>query len=255
MTPMQVWTIIRWPIALLALAAVANYALPRFVETLPTMVEFDAGGIFEGGPTETETEADLALPAPAPTAEPTLAPPTGPVADGEALPIADLYVNGRAANVVDEELLLTDDAEDSITLAFDLPPGDPSCMTSMTLTMTATSVPADGVQASLFASSLTDAVEIGQNFQVDGDLRQSPTAAAMASPLITAAGPVEMDVLNGYQTYFSLGYPPATPFVVTMQTVTQPPVGDPLAFVSSRAENEQVPVLRWTGDPACPAAQ
>lgn len=247
MTPAKIWTFARWPIAIVALLAVANYAMPRFVATLPTLIEFDASGSILAPETETtETEA----PAPVlPTTQPTLEPPSGEVVDGTAPPTADFFVNDTVADIDTDSLILSDNPGDAIVIAFDLPPGDPQCMSAMTLRLDVQEV-ASTTEIGVYASTVHDAPEVVDNQQVDGDLRA--VASPMATALVEADGPLDLDVLAGYQTYFLQDFPPGTPFVVTIVPTIPVETQGGLRITSSNAENELAPTLTWTGTPGCP---
>ncbi|MEO2107777.1 MAG: hypothetical protein ABGZ36_19330 [Actinomycetota bacterium] len=247
MTVAKIWTIIRWPIAIVALLAVANYAYPRFLDTLDTLVEFDASGSILAPESEsTETELPVST---VPTAVPTLAPPTGPVTDGQAAPIADFYVNDTVADIDGTSLILSDDPADSIVVAFDLPPGDPGCMSSLTLGLSVEDV-LSTTELGIYPSSLIDAANVVDNQQVDGDLKASPSP--MATALVEAEGRLELDVLGGYQSYFLLEHPPGTPFVLTVEPTIDVESQGGVRIVSANAESDASPTLTWVGTPGCP---
>lgn len=249
MTPATVWTVLRWPLAIVGLLALASYAYPRFIETLPTMVEFDASGsILAPEASETASESALADPVPTPAAPATLATPTGPVIDGSATPLADLHVTREAAVVDASRLVLTDDPDDSITVAFPLPPGNPDCFATMTLTMTAAEV-SSPTQVSLFPSTLVEAPGLVNDQQVEGDLAASPQA--MQTALVDQPGPVALDLLAAYPDYFDLGQPPGAPLVMTMVPAVPVDSQGGVAFVASETGPEQAPLLSWTGVPDC----
>ena len=247
MTVAKIWTFVRWPIAIVALLAVAQYAYPRFLDTLPTMFEFDpSGSILDQSTESSESEEPLAL---EPTTAPTLAPPTGPVTDGTAVPIADFYVNDTVADIDNDALILSDDEADSIVIAFDLPPGDPGCMSSMTLDLTIDEV-LSATEIGVYASNLTTAGQVVDNQQVDGDLRA--VATPMATALIESPGRINLNVLAGYQSYFTIGQPPATPFVVTIAPTIPVESQGGLRIDSANLENDNSPALTWLGTPGCP---
>lgn len=248
MTSAQIWTYIRWPIAIVLLAALGNYAYPRFVESLGTLIEFDASGSIlapESETTESETPAEVL-----PTSVPTLAPNTGPVTDGVSTAIADFFVNDTVADVDNESLILSDDPADAIVIAFEIPPGDPGCMSSMSLGLDVAEV-SSTTELGVYASSLSEAATIVDNEQVDDpDLRA--LATPMATALVEQQGRLNLDVLAGFQSYFLQGFPPGTPFVLTIVPTIPVESQGGLRITALDAANEDVPSLSWVGTPGCP---
>ena len=246
----QVWTFLRWPLALLGLLAVVAYALPRLPDALGGMIEFDPSGSILA-PDEGASESEVALDVPvAELAEPTLQPGTGPVTDGSATPIADFSVSETIADIDGETLTLSDDPADAIIIAFDIPPGDPGCMAAVTLNLTASEVNSP-VEVGVFPSTLDDPVAVVDNQLVEDELRATPTPIALA--LVEGEGPVPIDITAGYQEYFLHDFPAGRPLVLTLAATTpvEPPGG--ASFVSANAEDEEeVPTLLWTGTPGCP---
>ena len=247
MTPAKIWTFVRWPIAIVALLALANYAYPRFVDSLGTLIEFDASGSI----LDTATASESALPTAAaiPTTTPTLEPGTGPVTDGVGAPVADFFVNDTVADIDNDALILSDDSADRIIVAFDIPPGDPGCMSAMTLGMTVDEV-LSPVEIGVFASTVGDAADIVDNEQVDGDLRATTTS--MATALVEAPGRLTLDVLAGFQSYFTQDFEPGRPFVLTIAPTVPVESQGGLRMVSSNQEDADAPSLSWVGTPGCP---
>ncbi|CAN5286690.1 hypothetical protein BH23ACT9_BH23ACT9_31070 [soil metagenome] len=249
MTFTQVWSILRWPLAILGLLAVANYALGNLADAAGGMIEFDASGSILA-PEEEATEGEdlLAdLPEPAPIA--TLAPGTGPVTDGAATPLADFHVNNTVADIVNDSLVLTDNPGDSIVVAFEIPEGDPGCMSVVTMTMTAEDV-RSATEVGVFASTLDDPLQTVNNQQVDGDLRATGTPMAVA--LIESPGAITFDLTAGFQSYFTQNFAADRPFVLTLvATVPVESLGG-VRFVSANTESAEAPTLLWTGTPGCP---
>lgn len=247
MTFARIWTIVRWPLALVGLFAIVNYAYPRFLDTLPDLIEFDASGSILDTSTEepTETFSEVVVPLP----NPTLQPPTGPVVDGFAGPIADFHVNDTVADIDAQDLILTDDAADSVIIAFALPPGDPGCMASVSVTLTVSEV-LSPTEIGIFASDVSDAAEVLDNQQVDGDLRLDPTP--MTTALLEAPGSLTLDITAGYQRYFTYELPPATPFVLAVVPTIPVETQGGVRFVAADQLNESAPTLTWVGTPGCP---
>lgn len=249
MTFAQVWTYLRWPIAILGLLAVANYALGGLGEAAGGMIEFDASGsILAPDAAATETEDPFAedLPTAAPLA--TLEPGTGPVQDGVGIAIADFHVNDTAADVDGEELVITDDADDKIVVAFDIPEGDPTCMVVVNLRITVTEA-LSTTEIGVFASTVDDPVEVQDNQELTGDLRAVPEPMAIA--LVQAPGSLVLDVTDGFTDYFTQDFPAGRPFVLTIApTVPVEPLGG-VRFEAVDAAADDPPTLLWTGDPDC----
>lgn len=244
----QVWTILRWPLAIVGLLAIVAYALPRLPEAVGGMIEFDpSGSILAPAEEGTETEAPLEIPQ-AELVEPPLQPPTGPVEDGAAVPIADFAVEDTLADVDAEELPLTDDPGDAAVIAFEIPDGDPSCMAGVALDVTAIAVDSPTTVA-VYPSTVEDPLGVVDDLQVGEDLRATPEPIATA--LIEAEGRVSFGMTAGYQQYFSLGYPEGTPLVLTVAAV--PPVDAQGGVVLGALEGEaaDAPALRWAGTPGC----
>jgi hypothetical protein len=247
MTPSQVWIYLRWPLALLGLLAIVQYALPRLPEAVAGMVEFDPSGSILA-PTS-ESESDLPIPE-AEIAAATLQPGSGAVADGTAQPIADFAVADTVADIDVEAMELSEAPGDAVVIAFDLPAGDPSCMASMTLSLTVADA-AGATEVGVWPGTIAEPVEVVDDQLVEGDLRATPTP--MATVLVEQAGPIQVDVLGGFQQYFSLDLPAEQPFVLVLQATTPVEPGGGVAFASANAQDETVPTLSWTGTPGCPA--
>lgn len=250
MTFSTVWSLLRWPLAILGLLAVVNYALPRLSEAASEMIEFDASGSILA-PDDGGSESEEGLDVPVADLEPQqLQAPTGPVTDGVATPIADFYVNDTIADVDSPTLVVSDDEADAAILVFEIPPGDPSCIAVMNLTLTATEV-LSPVEIGVFASTVEDAANVADNQAVDGELRL-PTP--MAVGLYSSPGTIAFNITGGYQDYFTQGFPPDKPLVLTVvPTVPVDPQGG-LTFVASEAQSDQSPQLLYTGTPDCGAA-
>jgi hypothetical protein len=245
----QVWTYLRWPLAIVGLLAIVNYALPRLPEALAGMIEFDPSGSILA-PDEDVSESESALDVPVAELEsPTLQPGTGPVTDGAAVPVADFSVNDTIADIDTDALTLSDDTTDAVVIAFDIPAGDPGCMSAMTLDLTAAEV-LSATEIGVWASTLDTPVEVVDNQLVEGDLRVGTTP--MATALVEAEGQVAIDVLGGFQSYFLQDFAEGRPFVLTiMATTPVEPLGG-VSFVSANVETEDVPTLLWSGTPGCP---
>ncbi|MGI9016737.1 MAG: hypothetical protein ACR2HR_06475 [Euzebya sp.] len=250
MTFSKAWTYIRWPIAILGLFAVVQYALPRLGEAASGMIEFDgSGSIFDAGEASA-SESSTALDIPIADLPPeTLEPGTGPVADGTATPIADYFVNDTVATASTEVLTLTDDPADSVVIAFDIPAGDPGCMAVMNLNLTATDV-LSSVEVGIYASTVDDPLSVTDNLQQDGDLRA--TTEPMATALIEGAGTVTFNITGGFQNYFIQDFPPGRPLVLTVAPTAEVESQGGLSLVASESLTEEVPTLLWTGTPGCP---
>ena len=245
----QVWSFVRWPLALLLMLAIVNYALPRLGEAAGEMIEFDASGSILAPESESEApSADLDIPV-EPVAQATLEPNEGPVEDGANFALADFYVNGLAADVDNDALIISDEPADQIVIAFPIPPGDPGCMSSMTLTLTATDV-SDAVEMGVFASTVDDPASVVDNQAFEDDLRATPTA--MATALLEEPGILTLDVLGGFQSYFQQDFAPGRPFVLTLAPTIEVGQQGGVRFVSSEAETDEVPTLAWAGTPGCP---
>ncbi len=246
MTPAKIWTFVRWPIAIVGLLALANYAYPRFVDSLDTLVEFDpSGSVFAP---VTETEGDIVATELLPTTQPTLEPPTGPVTDGVAAPVADFFVSNRVADIDNDALIIGDVDGDQVVVAFDIPPGDPGCMEAMTLSLSVEEV-ASAIEIGVFPSTVGNAANIVDNEQVDGDLRAS--SQQMASALVEAPGRLALDVLAGYQSYFTMDFEPDRPFVVTIAPTVSVEQQGGIRMTASNQENEDAPSLSWVAIPDC----
>lgn len=248
MTFSQVWTYLRWPLAVIGLLLVAQYAIGNLGEAAGGMIEFDASGsILAPDDAASETEDPLdALPTAAPVS--TLEPGTGPVVDGLGGAIADLHVNDTAADVDGEELVISDDADDKVVVAFDIPAGDPGCMAVVNLSITAVDVRSP-VEIGVFASTVDDPVGVQDNQELTGDLRASATP--MATALLEEPGTLTLDLTAGYQEYFTLGLPATQPLVLTIApTVPVEPLGG-VSFAASETGSEAAPTLLWTGIPDC----
>ncbi len=248
MTFAQVWNFLRWPLAILGLFAIVQYALPRLPEAVAGMIEFDTSGSILAGGEASETPEPLNIPV-APLAVATLEPGSGPVTDGVSVPIADFFVNDTVADIDNESLVLSDDPADSVVVAFDFPAGDPGCMAVVNLNLTITDV-ATPVEIGIFASTIDDPVSVVDNQQVDGDLRA--TATPMAVALIQDPGTITFDVTGGFQSYFTQDFPPGKPFVLTVVPTVPVESQGGVTFVSANAGTEDVPTLLWTGTPGCP---
>ncbi len=248
MTTSQVWTVLRWPLAILGLLAVVNYALPRLPEAASGMIEFDTTGSILDDATESEApdELDVAV---APLEEPTLQPGTGPVTDGTAPPIADFFVNDTVADVDSEALVLSDDPADSVVVAFDFPAGDPGCMAVVNLNLTVDDV-SSPVEVGVFASTIDNPVEVVDNQQVDGDLRA--TSSPMAVALIQDPGVITFDVTGGFQSYFTQDFPAGKPFTLTIVPTVPVESQGGIRFAAADAGGDTAPTLLWTGTPGCP---
>lgn len=249
MTFSTVWSLVRWPIALLGLIAIVNYALPRLGEAASQMVEFDATGSILA-PDEGGSESEGGLDVPVADLDPQqLQAPTGPVTDGVASPIADFYINDTIADVDSPTLVISDDEADAAVLVFEIPPGDPSCMAVMNLNLTASEV-LSPVEIGVFASTVEDAAAVVDNQAVEGDVRV-PTP--MAVGLYGTPGTITFNITGGYQDYFNQGFPPDKPLVLTVApTAAVSPQGG-LTFVASEAQTDQSPQLLYSGTPDCPA--
>lgn len=254
MTFAQVWTFLRWPLAILGLLVVAQYALSNLSEAAGGMIEFDASGSIlapDDGPTESETPTDD-LPVAEPEAAATLAPGTGPVTDGATTAIADLHVEGIVADVDSPELALGAGENDAVIVSFEIPPGDPSCMEVVNLSMGVTEV-ASATEIGIFASAVDDPADVRDNQEMADDLRASESPMQVA--LITEPATLVVDVTNGFQDYFAQGFPEGRDFVLTiMPTVPVEPLGG-ISFESIDAQlGEAPPTLLWTGIPDCGGA-
>lgn len=243
------WALVRWPIAILGLLAIVNYALPRLGEAASGMVEFDASGSIlapAGDASESEAELDVSV---ADLEPQELEAPTGPVTDGVASPITDFYVNDTIADVDSPTLVISDDPADSAVVAFEIPPGDPACMAVMNLNLTASEV-LSPVEIGIFASTVDDPAAVVDNQAMEGELR---TPTPMAIGLYEVPGTVTFNITAGYQDYFTQGFPPGKPLVLTVApTVPVAPQGG-LTFVSADAQSDTSPQLLWNGTPECPA--
>ncbi|HUG87008.1 MAG TPA: hypothetical protein VMM13_20740 [Euzebya sp.] len=254
MTFAQVWTFLRWPLAILGLLVVAQYALSNLSEAAGGMIEFDASGSILAP--DAEASESEGLPEDLPTAEPqpsaTLAPGTGPVTDGASTATADFHVEDIIADVDGSELTLGDGEQDAVVVAFDIPAGDPGCMAVVNLSMGVTDV-ASATEIGIFASAVDEPAEVRDNQEMAADLRafQSPMQVA----LITEPATLVVDLTAGFQDYFIHGFPEGRDLVLTiMATVPVEPLGG-VSFESIDAEDgEAVPTLLWTGDPECAGA-
>ncbi|MEE8603493.1 hypothetical protein [Euzebya tangerina] len=251
MTFARVWTILRWPLAIIGLLAVVNYALPRLGEAAGEMIEFDASGSILAPETEDEPEEDEdALDIPdAELAPETLEPPTGPVTDGAATPVADFFVNDIVADVDQPVLVLSDDPADSAVIAFEIPPGAPACMALMNLNLTAVEV-ASATEVGVYASTIDDPVGVVDNQAIDGDLRATQTP--MATALFETTGTVTLDITAGYQQYFTQGFAPGRPLVLTLAAVSPVETQGGVTMAASETADDSVPRLLWNGTPGCP---
>lgn len=251
MTFNQVWTFIRWPIAILGLALVVNYALPRLAEVSGDLVEFNGGPLLTG---ETESAAPEADPLDVPVTEigePTLQAPTGPVTDGAATPLADYFVNDTIVDV-DGTLVLSDDPADAIVLAFDIPAGDPGCMAVMNLNLTASEVLSQ-TTVGVYPSTDDQPQAVVDNGSSTEDLRASDEPIATLN--IGQPGTVTFDITAGYQAYFNQDFPPGRPLALTIAAIGEVGTQGGVSFVASESADEEVPRLLWTGTPGCPVDQ
>ncbi|WP_370324978.1 hypothetical protein [Euzebya sp.] len=251
MTPAKVWTFLRWPIAILGLLAVVNYALPRLGEAASGMIEFDASGSIlapDEGASESEDPLDIPV---ADIPQSTLQAGTGPVTDGSSTPIADFTVNDSIADIDGESLEISDDPADAIVVAFDIPQGDPACMQAVTLSMTVDDL-ASPVQLGVFPSTVDQPVDVVDNQAMDPELRAGDE---MAGTLVDDEGEVTFDLTAGFQEYFTLGFPSDKPFVLTLGPTAFVETQGGVSFVAANAEVEgEVPTLLWTGTPGCGGA-
>lgn len=248
MTFAQVWTYLRWPLAIVGLLAIANYAISNLSMAAGGMIEFDASGsiLAPDSPSESPEPLDTAaLPDAVPATG--LQPGTGPVTDGIGTAIADFSVNDTIADATGEELVLSDDPGDIAVVAFDIPDGDPACMDVVTLNLTISDL-VTATEIGVFVSSVDDPAAVPDNGAVDGDGRGSPVAIATA--LGGEPGTLSVDITQGYQEYFTLDLP-ERPLVLTVApTVPVEPQGG-ISFESVDAGGETPPTLLWTGAPGC----
>jgi hypothetical protein len=253
MTPLQVWTILRWPLAIVLLLAVANYALGNLGEAALGMVEFDASGSILAPEDEEAVEGgdDLLADIPEAAPPPVLEPGTGPVTDGTSTAIADFFVNDTVADIDNDGLVIGDNPADSIVIAFDIPAGDPGCMAVVNMNLTAEDV-RSSTEIGVFASTVDQPVDVRDNQQVDGDLRA--TATPMAVARVEAEGQLTLDLTTGFQEYFTQEFDAGRPFVLTVVATVPVETQGGVRFTSTEGdpEGESAPRLLWTGTPDCP---
>ncbi len=248
MTAARIWTWVRWPIAIVALLLVVRYATPRALEALKGTIEFGAeeGSIFSAGDdeaTETETPLDV-VPEPVQTLEP----PSGPAEDGATLASADFHVNDQIADVDAEALLIGDDEGDAIVVAYPLPQGDPSCLAGMSALLTIDDV-ASTTEIGVFLGNVPTADEVVDNQFVEGPL--TLTEEPIQRILVESEGRLDIDVLAAYQSYFTQGLPPGSPFVLVVQATVPVELQGGLSMTALETETEAAPTLAWTAVPDC----
>lgn len=248
MTPAQIWTYARWALAILLLLLVVRCATPRALDAIGGAIEFDAGegSIFAPGDA---TAAATPTPQDLPAATPTLEPPIGPVVDGGAEPIADFHVLGGVADIDTDTLSLRDDPDDLVVIAFDLVPGSPECLTSLTLEMSVAEVRST-TEIGVFLADFPDAAETVDNQMIDEDLLLTPVPAVNA--LVEEPGRLQLDIARAYRNYFTFDLPPDSPFVMVVQaTVPVEPDGGIELFAVNAADADVHPALAWTGELGC----
>ena len=237
-----IWLWLRWPIAVFALGALVLWTIPRALEAIAESVEFNTGT----GDDATETPAPPTIASTEP--EVITAPPTGPVEDGSANPLADFVArDGVVADASGEVLELTDDPEDALVLAYDRIEGDPSCVAGMTLEIEVI----DGTTTELgaYASAALDAPEL-QDFATLPDPLVVTEIPALALTNGTP-GRLMWDLTALYQEWSAAGLaPPDAPFVVAVRATSPVEEGGGVEFAALESGDE-APTLTWTGVPGC----
>lgn len=233
----RLWQTARWFVALGASVLVVLVAVPLALDALSASLVFGDGDDEAGDPDVGPPVDDGSTPA-----EPAGQVPTGPVADGESPPDADLVVRDGVVRQAATNRLMLGEAGDVAVTVFPLVEGDPGCVAVVELEMQLEE--ADATEVAVYASSVhtipTDGDEIDP--LLDGTVRA--LAFTDGTP-----GRLRWDVTEVYRAWATGQLAPAgTPFAVVVAPPEEPAE---LTFYAREAGARTAPALVWEGEAGC----